>query len=281
VRPAAVAAPLAAAGAAVVAWGTWIEPRRLVVRHPTLRLPRWPVALDGLRVALVSDLHAGAPHVDEQRVARVADAVQDERPDLVCLLGDFIDWKVTFARPVGPEAVAAPFGALRAPLGVVAVLGNHDWRTDGPRVAAALRDAGVTVLENDAVEAGDGARRLWVAGVEDPSTRIPDVAAAVRSVPDGEPLLILSHDPDLFPAIPERVALTLSGHTHGGQINLPPLRRHVIPSIFGDRYARGHIVERDRHLYVTSGVGTSSHPVRLGRPPEIVVLTLRSAPAAA
>jgi len=276
VRPVAVAAPLVAAGVAVVAWSTWIEPRRLVVRHPELELPHWPASLDGLRVALVSDLHAGAPHVDERRVEHIAEVVSAERADLVCLLGDFIDWKVSFARPFAPEAVAAPLGALPAPLGVLAVLGNHDWRTDGPRVAAALRDAGATVLENESVLLGDGERRLWVAGVEDPSTRTPDVGAAVGGVPEGEPLIVLSHDPDLFPAIPANAALTLSGHTHGGQINLPPLRRHVIPSIFGDRYARGHVVEHGRHLYVTSGVGTSSHPVRLGRPPEIVVLTLRS-----
>ena len=275
-RPVAVAAPLAAAGVAVVAWSTWIEPRRLVVRHPELELPRWPAALDGLRVALVSDLHAGAPHVDERRVEHVAEVVAEQKADLVCLLGDFIDWKVSFARPVAPEAVAGPLGAVRAPLGVLAVLGNHDWRTDGPRVAAALRDAGATVLENESVLLGDGERRLWLAGVEDPSTRTPDIAAAIRGVPEDEPLIVLSHDPDLFPAMPAHAALTLSGHTHGGQINLPPLHRHVIPSIFGDRYARGHIVENGRHLYVTSGVGTSSHPVRLGRPPEIVVLTLRS-----
>ena len=275
-RPVAVAAPLVAAGAALVAWSTWIEPRRLVVRHPTLELPGWPASLDGLRVALVSDLHAGAPHVDEARVEHIAEVVAGEDADLVCLLGDFIDWKVSFARPVTPEAVAAPLGAVRAPLGVLAVLGNHDWRTDGPRVAAALRDAGATVLENQSVLLGDGARRLWVAGVEDPSTRTPDVAAAVGAVPDGEPLIVLSHDPDLFPAIPASAALTLSGHTHGGQVNVPALHRHIIPSIFGDRYARGHIVEHGRHLFVTSGVGTSSHPVRLGRPPEIVVLTLRS-----
>jgi predicted MPP superfamily phosphohydrolase len=166
---------------------------------------------------------------------------------------------------------------VHAPLGVLAVLGNHDWRTDGPRVTAALRDAGATVLENEAVRVGDEDRSLWVAGVEDPTERVPDVGAALRPVPPGEPLLVLSHDPDLFPSIPAQAALTLSGHTHGGQVNLgSSLRARVIPSLFGDRYARGHVVEGGRHLYVTSGVGTSNHPVRFARPPEIVVLTLRA-----
>ena len=274
-RPAAVAAPIVATGAALVAWSGWIEPRRTVVRHRTLSLPNWPAALDGLRVALVSDLHAGGPHVGPERVGRVAALVQREAPDLVCLLGDFVDWGVSFARPVTPEAIAAPLGALRAPMGVVAVLGNHDYKTDGARVAGALRGVGIAVLENDAIAVGSAERALWVAGVEDPSHRMPDIAAALARVPDGVPLLLLSHDPDLFPAVPARAALTLSGHTHGGQVNLPPLRARIIPSLFGDRYARGHVVEDGRHLYVTSGVGTSTHPVRFARPPEVVVLTLQ------
>jgi hypothetical protein len=141
-------------------------------------------------------------------------------------------------------------------------------------MATALREAGVAVLENDAMPVGDG--RLWIAGVEDPSHRMPDIATALGRVPAGAPLLVLSHDPDLFPGIPPRAALTLSGHTHGGQVNVPPLRPRIIPSLFGDRYARGHIVEQGRHLYVTSGVGTSTHPVRFARAPEVVVLTLQA-----
>jgi predicted MPP superfamily phosphohydrolase len=248
-----------------------------VVRRRSLHLPRWPAELDGLRVALVSDLHAGAPHIGVRRVAEVAALVTEQRADLVCLLGDFVDPEVTFGRTVAPELVAGPLGVVHAPLGVLAVLGNHDWRTDGPRVTAALRAAGATVLENQAVRLGEGGRSFWVAGVEDPTERIPDITAALRGVPDGEPLLVLSHDPDLFPSIPLQAALTLAGHTHGGQVNLgSSLRARVIPSLFGDRYARGHVVEGGRHLYVTSGVGTSSHPVRFARPPEIVVLTLRA-----
>jgi predicted MPP superfamily phosphohydrolase len=257
----------------LVAWGAWIEPRRTVVRKRTLHLPNWPAELDGLRVALVSDLHAGAPHIGVRRVAEVAALTQAQHADLVCLLGDFVDPEVTFGREIAPELVAEPLGMVHAPYGVLAVLGNHDWRTDGPRVTNALRAAGATVLENEAVELGNG---LWVAGVEDPTERVPDLGAALRGVPQGAPLLVLSHDPDLFPSMPPFVALTLSGHTHGGQVNLgSPLRARVIPSLFGDRYSRGHVVEGGRHLYVTSGVGTSNHPVRFARPPEIVVLTLR------
>ena len=106
--------------------------------------------------------------------------------------------------------------------------------------------------------------------------RRPDIGAALRDVPGDAPVLVLSHDPDLFPGVPNRVSLTLSGHTHGGQVAVPLLRRPMLPSYYGERYARGHIVEHGRHLLVTSGVGTSGLPVRFLAPPEVYVLTLRN-----
>jgi predicted MPP superfamily phosphohydrolase len=275
----AVAAGAAAAGvaAAGIAWrALWQEPRSERLRELELGLPAWPAALDGLRVALVSDLHAGAPHVREERIERVVAAVRDQRPDLVLLLGDYIDYDVAFGSGVVPEAVAERLGALRAPLGVAAVLGNHDWRHDGPRVRDALRDAGIPVLENDAMPAG---AELWVAGVEDSRHRRPDVERALRDVPDGAPVILMAHDPDLFPRVPARVALTVSGHLHGGQVGVPLVRRPFLPSRFGERYARGHKVEGGRHLFVTSGLGTTGWPVRLLAPPEIVILRLTPAAA--
>jgi uncharacterized protein len=274
-----VAAGAAAAGlaAAGVAWrALWQEPRGERLRELELALPAWPAALDGLRVALVSDLHAGAPHVGEERIERVVAAVGEQRPDLVLLLGDYVDYDVRFGSPVAPEAVAGRLGALRAPLGVLAVLGNHDWHHDGPRVRAALAAAGIPVLENEAVRAGG---ELWVAGVADSRYRRPDVDEALRDVPAEAPVVVMSHDPDLFPQVPPRVALTVSGHLHGGQVGVPLIRRPFLPSRFGERYARGHKVEAGRHLFVTAGLGTTGWPVRLLAPPEIVVLRLRPAAA--
>ena len=106
---------------------------------------------------------------------------------------------------------------------------------------------------------------------------MPNVVHALREVPEDEPVIVLSHDPDLFPRIPERVALTLSGHTHGGQVAIPLVRRPMLPSYYGERYARGHVVEGGRHLVVTSGVGTSRWPIRLLAPPEVLLLALRPA----
>jgi predicted MPP superfamily phosphohydrolase len=275
----AVTAGLAGAGlaGAAIAWrALWQEPRSGRVRERELDLgDRWPAVLDGLRVALVSDLHAGAPHVGPERIARLVAAVNAQCPDLVLLLGDYIDPGVRFGSRVAPATVAERLAALRAPLGVVAVLGNHDWRNDGPGVRAALRGAGIPVLENDALRAGD----VWIAGVEDTRHCDPDVERALRDVPDGAPAILLSHDPDLFPRVPDRVALTVSGHLHGGQIGVPLIRRPFMPSRFGERYARGHVVEGGRHLYVTAGFGTTGWPVRLLAPPEAVVLRLSAAGA--
>ena len=274
VRAATAATIIVAAGAALAWRALWHEPRRGRLRRRTLRLPRWPDELAGLRVAVISDLHAGAPHVDEARIARLVAAVNRRRPDLVVLLGDFVDPDVKLGSPVTAEAVAERLAALRAPHGVIAVLGNHDWRYGGPGVAAALRAGGIEVLENAAVRAGP----LWVAGLADIRTRVPDVDAALEAaladVPARAPVLLLSHDPDVFPSVPERVALTLSGHTHAGQVAIPRLRRGAIPSRYGERFARGHVMEDGRHLFVTAGVGTTGWPIRLLAPAEVVLLEL-------
>lgn len=257
--------------AALIGWSVWFGPRRVVLRRRTLRLPLWPADLAGLRVAVLADLHAGAPHVDEDKVERLVRCINRARADLVVLLGDYVDPTVTFGTSVSPEAVAVRLGQLRAPLGVLAVLGNHDWAHAGERMGRCLRDAGVTVLENDALAVRQG---LWVAGVGAETESRADPAAALAGLPADEAVLMLSHNPDTFVRVPDRVALTLSGHTHAGQVALPYLRAFYIPSRFGERFAHGHLVERGRHLFVSAGVGTSRFPVRFLAPPEIVVLRL-------
>jgi predicted MPP superfamily phosphohydrolase len=157
---------------------------------------------------------------------------------------------------------------------VFAVLGNHDWVNDGTAISRALSAAGITVLENAAVPIVVRGTRLWIAGFADITERRPDVPATLAPIPGGEPILALSHDPDLFTHLPSRIALTLAGHTHAGQVAIPVLRRYVIPSRHGERYAVGHVVENGRHLVVTAGVGTSRWPVRLLAPPEALVLRL-------
>ncbi len=246
------------------------------MRHRTLRVAPWPAALDGLRVALVSDLHAGGPHVTADAVHGLVERLNRLRPDLVCVLGDLADPAVLGGSPVPIEAVAERLGGLRTPLGVVAVLGNHDWIEDGPRAIRALHGVGIPVLENDAVRVGRGPQTLHVVGVADATTRAPDVTRALRTVPDNAPVILLSHDPDVFEKVPDRVALTVAGHTHGGQVDVPLLGRLIVSSHHARRYASGPVRETGRQLYVTTGVGTSRLPLRFLRPPEVVILRLRT-----
>ena len=243
---------------------------RLTRRKLSLR--GWPRELSGLRVAVIADLHTGAPHVPVEKVARVVERVNRRGPDLIALLGDYADPRVTGADPVSPSEVAAALGLLEARLGVVAVLGNHDWIEGGREMAAALAGAGIVVLENRAVEVGRG---LWVAGVADAMERTPRLDEALAPVPDGAPVILLSHVPDVFPRVPARVPLTLSGHTHGAQVDLPVGRERWTPSRFGARYAGGVFEEDGRTLFVSRGVGTSRLPVRFLAPPEVALLELR------
>jgi predicted MPP superfamily phosphohydrolase len=253
--------------AAVAYRALWWEPRHVRLTRRAVALRRWPEHLDGLRVAVIADLHTGAPHVSRAKVSRVVERVNAEGPDLVALLGDYVDQRVA------PAAVAAALGRLRAPLGVTAVLGNHDWAEGGREIASALVGAGIAVLENEAAPAGRG---LWVAGVADAGVRDPDLEAALAAPPADAPVVLLSHNPDVFQRVPERVSLTLSGHTHGAQVDLPVVRDRFTPSRFGARYARGVFEERDRVLFVSRGIGTSRLPVRFLAPPEVALLELRS-----
>jgi hypothetical protein len=263
---------------AALVWSFEVEPDRLVVRRERLALPGWPAALEGLRLVALADIHGGAPHVDTAKLQELAAVVNAERPDLVVLLGDFVIRGILRGRFMEPHAVARELAGIRGPLGVVAVLGNHDWWHDGRAVRSALEAAGIPVLENEGQRIARGGAGLWLAGLADPWTRDPDLAAAMEGVSAADAVVVLVHNPDVFPGIPARVALTLAGHPHGGQVRLPLLGAPVVPSRYGQRYAQGHVVEEGRHLFVTPGVGTSIVPVRFRVPPEVSVLTLAAAP---
>ena len=257
------------AAAGVAAWSL-IEPARLKLRRIDVPLEAWPEALDGLTVAVVSDLHTGAPHVNVERVVAKVNAA---RPDLIALVGDYADPSVPFGKPVAPEDVAGALGRLHAPLGTFAVLGNHDWYHYGEQVPRALRHAGIEVLENDAVALEHRGAVLWIAGLADMRERNADPTVALAMVPENQALIALSHDPDMFPQLSARADVTLAGHTHGGQIGLPLLRRAAAPTKHG--YTGGEVRERGGYMYVSRGIGTTGLPIRLAAPPEIALLTLR------
>ena len=223
----------------------WVEPRRLVVRDMRLALPRWPAALAGLRVGVLTDLHAGVLHAGEDAIARWVERMNAEAPDLVLLGGDFTDAHWLFGRRLSPERIAERLAALEAPLGRVAVLGNHDWKAFGLHMWTALAGAGIPVLENDAIAFDAPGGRLHVAGLADVRYRRPNVARALAGLPANEPVIALAHDPDVFPFVPARVALTVSGHTHGGQVAIP-LRAQAVRALPPRRALRPRAHRRAR-----------------------------------
>lgn len=267
-------AALFALGLILVLWTFWIEPSWVVVRHERIDVPQWHTEHANLKIAVLTDLHVGSPHINIERLRAVVERTNAERPDLVVMLGDFVIDDVVGGSFVEPEVIAGALRDLRAPLGVVAVLGNHDWWNDGERVGRALREANVTVLENDVARIERDGRAFWLAGIADLWTRRPDIAGTLGRVTSDDPVIIITHNPDIFPGVPPRVSLTLAGHTHGGQVNFPFIGRPVVPSQFGQRFAAGLVREEGRAMFVSTGVGTSIIPVRFRVPPEVVILTL-------
>ncbi len=252
----------------------YLEPSSLVTRRVTLQIPGWPQEQRGLRIAVLADLHVGSPYWGTEKLKLVVTRTNEERPDLVVLLGDYVIQGVVGGRFVAPERIADGLKDLRAPLGVVAVLGNHDWNLDGVRVTRALQKVGIVVLENQAWQISNKGYSFWIGGIADAMTRVPKIPETLQQVNDPSPVILIAHNPDIFPEVPGRVNLTIAGHTHGGQVDLPLVGRLIVPSDYGQRFAYGHIVEEGRHLFVSSGIGTSIIPVRFRVPPEIVILTI-------
>jgi uncharacterized protein len=252
--------------------------RRLVVRRLEVGVEDLPAGLEGMRIVQVSDLHVG-PHTSRRYLARVAAAVRDARPDLIAVTGDQVD---DYARDVEPFAAA--FGGLSAPLGVFAIPGNHDVYAGWPAVHRGLEAMGITVLVNRAVAVERNGVRFWVAGTGDPAGRrgtpvAPDIERTLADVPPGGFTLALAHNPALWPALAQRgVELTLSGHTHYGQIAIPRLGWSLASPFL--EHAMGRHRRDGSQLYINPGTNYWGIPFRIGTPPEVTVLTLRRGKAA-
>lgn len=276
------AAGLLGLSAGTAVYAAAIEPDGLVVTRYAPALPGWSAGRK-LSVTVIADLHAGGPDMQLDHIRRIIDRASALQSDIVLLLGDFIA-SYRFAITKVPDPVwAAELARLKAPLGTWAILGNHDWWHDLRGVRDALAGVQIPVLENDAVLLGPAGQRFWLAGIGD-QLAIPlghgryrgvdDLPLTLSRIKTDDPVLLMVHEPDIFPRVPERVALTLAGHTHGGQIRVPFLWQHFVPSKYGARFAYGHVVEDERHLIVSGGLGTSIIPARLGVPPEILHIEL-------
>ncbi|MEO8449520.1 MAG: metallophosphoesterase [Gemmatimonadota bacterium] len=263
---------------ALCLWAFWLEPASLTVAEQHLDIP-WP-GRRPLRIAVLTDLHVGSPFNGLGKLRAIVARTNAAKPDIICILGDLVIQGVIGGRFVPPEAIAKELAGLRAPAGVIAVLGNHDGWLGHDRVQHDLEQVGIRVVEDTAALVDTPGGPVWVAGVSDLWTGRHDVDAALATVPaDGSPVLLLTHNPDIFPAVPDRVTLTLAGHTHGGQVRLPFVGALIVPS--SPRYTAGLIVEGGRHLFVSTGLGTSRLPVRFRVPPAVTLLTVGDAPAVA
>ncbi|MBX9590168.1 MAG: metallophosphoesterase [Hyphomonadaceae bacterium] len=275
-------------------YGLAVEPGyRLNVTRYNLSPHNWTPGLN-LSIGVIADVHAGGPLMPAERIRAIAERTNALKPDIIVLLGDFAASHKFKTRSVAPEEWADALSILRAPLGVHAILGNHDWWDDlhaqragegpvhGRRVLEAV---GIPVYENDVVRLDKSGHPFWLAGLGDQLAfvtgrrkrafrrfeGVDDLPGTLAKVTDDAPVVLLAHEPDIFTQVPDRVSLTLSGHTHGGQVRLFGYSPRV-PSRFGNRFAYGHIIEGNRNLIVSGGLGCSILPVRIGVPPEIVMV---------
>lgn len=260
------------------AYAWLVEPDTLVVRRVDIASPHWRGA--PITIGVIADTHVGGPHVDSARVLRIVQRMNTLRPDLVVLLGDYVNGHEPETRRTPAEnqdilGGVATFAAINARYGVVAVAGNHDSWYNRQAIITALQEAGVAALSNRNIIIHRSGGQVVIAGLEDLWTGHPDLAAALDGAPVDTDTIVLAHNPDSFAPLAEGPALFLGAHSHCGQISVPFYGRPVVP-LHNKRYACHRIDENGKIIYVTGGIGESIRPVRFLNPPEIVLIRLHS-----
>ena len=276
---------VAVAAAGAPGYATLVEPWSIKVREYTIPIEGLPRSLDGLRIVQVSDTHLG-PRIPESFVVEAYRKALELGPDLIVLTGDHVHDGTSENQRAAELCRPLVEGC---PMGVIGVLGNHDWWGDGELMSTTLRDVGVRMIDNDrvwidpvsrSVVGADSGFGLAVVGLGDLTDGVVDVDRAFRDVEAGTPRLVLAHNPDtaeiygLTQQDSPRVDLMISGHTHGGQVRVPFLGTPIVPSWYGQKYAGGLVEGPAFRVLISRGVGMSMLPVRVGVPPEISVITL-------
>jgi predicted MPP superfamily phosphohydrolase len=260
-------------------WVVLIEPRWVARRDIAHSVAKWQ-GPPGLKVAVASDWHftkrALMRVMTVDRARSIVQEINAAKPDIILLPGDFIadsDYKPDSAATAEDE-IASVLGELKAPLGVYAALGNHDWWHDGSKFAAALQRHGIHALENDAMQIKD--TKLWVVGIGDDFTRHSQPVKAISKLPANAQALVLMHDPNSLVAMPPVNGLIVAGHTHGGQVSLPFFGALIVPGAAPRAWAYGWVEHELNRMYVTSGLGVSILPVRFNMRPEWVMFTVNA-----
>ncbi|WP_426437293.1 metallophosphoesterase [Bradyrhizobium genosp. P] len=286
---------LTAASASTAAYGVSEPVVRLALTKYDLSPRQWPADFP-LKIAALADIHACDPWMSLDRISEIVERTNALSADIIVLLGDYVAGLRHVTRFIPASEWAAVLKDLKAPLGVHAILGNHDYWEDKavqrlgqgtPLARRALERVGIPVYENDAVRLTKDGRPFWLAGLGDQLAYLPawrvrqvahvgvdDLGATLAKVTDDAPVILLAHEPDIALRVPSRVALQLSGHTHGGQIRLLGWSP-AVPVKHGMRLAYGHL-KLKTDVIVSGGLGCSIMPFRLGVPPEIVQVTLGS-----
>jgi uncharacterized protein len=243
-----------------------------VVTQRDISISGWPRLARPLRIAFLSDLHAGSHVEDVARLGAIVAEAASHKPDLVLHGGDFVNMQFFGGGRLPPHTIAAILAQLTAPLGRFAVLGNHDYTYGAEAIAGALQAHGITVLNDERRSLRYEDHHIDVVGLPDAEELRAEGRELLRTLSSERPTIVLAHDPYWFAHVPPGPHLTLAGHTHGGQVSFPivgPLRNSSRAPL---RWTYGHIAEGGRHLVVTSGIGTSGIPLRVGVPPEFVVI---------
>lgn len=259
---------------AVPVWAVVIEPGLLITRKIDFPTQKWPVGYPRIKIAFLTDTHTGSFRNGLGNLRRIVDRINAQKPDLILLGGDYVIQSVLLGDHVPIEKIAPELARLKAPGGVIGVLGNHDWWDDGEKIRRVLSAAGIRILENEAYPVRWAGKRIWVVGLADDTTRQPDVLKAFAPVKEGEPAIVVMHDPATFKELSSRPVIALAGHTHGGQFYIPWIGALVNASRAPLRHSYGLVREKEKAMYVSSGIGTSILPLRLNIPPEIVVLRI-------
>lgn len=261
---------LAAAGgaAALAADSLLLEPNRPGVVRKEIALRRWPARLDGFTIALLSDFHYD-PYFSAHPIKTAVGMVNDLRPDLVALTGDFVTvpWFGDATSEVhNAEPCAQVLKKLLAPHGVWAVMGNHDAFSDPDRVTSALEAEKIPVLSNQSVAIEKDGARFWFSGVDDVLNGSADLDATLHKVPADEAVVLMAHEPDYADRVAKHpVDLQLSGHSHGGQVKVPFIRPLYLPEL-AEKYVWGLYKIGGLTLYTNPGIGTVGIPVRFNCP---------------
>lgn len=263
-------------GIALIAKGYWNATRDPLIRTAGLSVGDWPEGQPPLKILLISDIHVAGPDMPPERLERLVKQFNALKPDLVLIAGDLVSEKAVATHIYKPSEIIAPLAGLKARLGVIVALGNHDhWFKSAP-LEAELAKHGIAVVKNSAVERGP----IVVGAIDDIHIGLDDIPATFAAM-DGlpaKPRILLSHSPDVVPNLPSPVTAVFAGHTHCGQIAFPFFGALTYVSQYGDRFACGDINDvvngRGQRVFVSAGLGTSVLPLRYNAPPDTWLVTL-------